>query len=441
MSALINGSRLKTGATGLLVLLLLVEATSYLASGKKPGLALVPISGAHAAEDDNVRRTPAMRQNIHQRFSRIRSLADQDKLDEALKALESVGSGSLNSYERAMRWNLEAFLHHQKDDLAKTAHAYRKVLEQPDLPLSLEQDALYSLARVESAREQYGSAFDALERWFDLKEKPGSQAYALKAQLLYQSQEWDQALAAIDQAIAAKKESGGGVKENWYLLKRGIHYQQDDYEGLKEVLKVLVRDFTKASYLKQLAAVYGELGATREQVAVLEAAYEKGYLEKESEFKRLSQLLASQDNPYKAALVLEKGIDRDIVKTHYKNLKRMGDNYLMAKEYEKALQVFERAAEKSDNGEIYFRMAQVSADLTNWAEAETYARKAVERGDFDQLGRAHVVHGLSLFNQDRFAEALQAFERARKFKETQNIAKQWHEYVNRQRKRHKELRS
>jgi len=70
-------------------------------------------------------------------------------------------------------------------------------------------------------RENYDEALTALGNWFDLKDKPGAQAYAMKAQLLYQNQDWDQALGAIDQAIDMQRAGEGEVRENWYLLKRG----------------------------------------------------------------------------------------------------------------------------------------------------------------------------------------------------------------------------
>jgi tetratricopeptide (TPR) repeat protein len=401
--------------------------------------ALLPVAQVSAGDDDNVRRTPAMRQNIHKHFSRIRDLADEGKLDQAFEALERLGEGNLNSYERAMRWNLAAFLHHQQDDIDGTARAYHKLLEQPELPLSLEQDTLYSLARAEMIRENYDEALTALGNWFDLKDKPGAQAYAMKAQLLYQNQDWDQALGAIDQAIDMQRAGEGEVRENWYLLKRGIHYQQNDYEGLRDVLEILVRDFTKASYLNQLSAVYGELGNTAEQLAVREAAYEKGYLDKESELVGLAQLLVSQDNPYKAAQVMRDGIDNGVVEATESNLKRMGDNYLLAKEYDEALAAFENAAKKTDNGELHLRMAQVSADLGRWEAAADYATIAIKRGDFERQGRAHVVSGVALFNQDRLSEALDAFAQARDFEDTENMADQWHDYVSREQQRRQAL--
>lgn len=401
--------------------------------------ALTPVAPAAAEDDDNVRKTPAMRQSIHKRFSRIRKLADDGKLDKAFESLDELGEGNLNSYERAMRWNLAAFLHHQEDDRDGVARAYQKLLEQPDLPLSLEQDTRYSLARVEMVRENYDEALESLESWFELKDKPGADAYAMKAQLLYQKEDWDEALASLDQAIEMRRDDDKEVAENWYLLKRGIHYNQDDYEGMRDVLEILVRDFTRKSYLNQLAAVYGELGNRSEQLSVTEAAYEKGYLDSESELIRFAQLLASQENPYKAARVMEQGIREEVIEPTFTNLKRMGDNYLMAKEYDQSLAAFEKAAPKSDDGKIYLRMAQVAADLGDWQEASDYAAKAIERGGFDDVGRAHVVRGLALYNQDRLDESLDSFANAKGFDDTEKAANQWHDYINRERKRRKEL--
>lgn len=403
------------------------------------GLAAALFSQAQAAKDDNVRRTPAMRQAVHKRFSRIRQLADNDKLDKAFEVWERMDPANLNSYERAMRWNLAAFLHHQKDDRGAIARAYRKLLNESDIPLSLEQDTWYSLAKVEMVRERYGAAMDALDEWFALKDDPGANAYALKAQLQYRQENWGQSLAAINQAIRTRREGEGDVAENWYLLKRGILYQQEDYQGLAQVLEVLVRQYPQKSYLMQLSSVYGELDKPREQLAVREAAYEKGYLEKESGLVSLAQLMASQDSPYKAAQVMRQGIDSGNIEANSDNLERMGDHFLMAKEYDEAITAFQQAARKTNEGQLHLRMAQVAADLGRWEQAGAYAATAIERGGFDRLGRAHVVRGLALYHQDRFGESLRAFKQGRRFEATQKMASQWHDYVEREQKRRQQL--
>ena len=394
---------------------------------------------AHAEKGDNIRRTPAMRQNVHKRFSRIRQLVDNDNLDKAFEVWEQMDPASLNSYERAMRWNLAAFLHHQKGDNEAIANAYRQLLEESDIPLSLEQDTWYSLARVEMVQGSYDAAMKALDEWFALQEEPGANAYALKAQLHYRQENWSESLDAINKAIQIRRDSEDDVSENWYLLKRGVLYQQEDYEGLARVLEILVREYPKESYLMQLSSVYGELDQPEKQLAVREAAYEKGYLDEESELVGLAQLMAFQDSPYKGAQVLHDGINNGRIEATRENLERMGDNFLMAKEYEEAINAFKRAASKSQDGGLHLRMAQIAADLGNWEQAEQYAATAVERGDFDRLGRAHVIRGLALYHLERFSQSLQALEQARGFEDTRKMASQWHNYVEREQKRRQQL--
>lgn len=396
-------------------------------------------SQAHAEEEDNVRRTPAMRQSTHKRFSRIRELSDNDRLDKAFEVWERMDPSGLNSYERAMRWNLAAFLHHQQEDHGAIANAYGELLKESDIPLSLEQDTWYSLARVEMVRERYDAAMDALNEWFALQEEPGADAYAMKAQLHYRQENWASSLTAINQAIQTRSQSDGEVSKNWYLLKRGVLYQQEDYPGLARVLETLVREYPEKSYLMQLSSVYGELGQPAKQLAVREAAYEKGYLEKGSELVGLAQLLASQDSPYKAAQVLREGIDQGRIEATTDNLERMGDNFLVAKEYDKAIDAFSQAASNTDSGKLHLRMAQIAADLGNWEDAEAYAATAVERGGFDRLGRAHVVQGLALYHLERFSQSLQALKQGRRFDETQKMASQWHDYVQKEKNRREQL--
>lgn len=405
-----------------------------------PGLtALLPVSVAQAREDNNVRNTPAMREGTYRRFTRVRDLADEGEMDRAFDALETLDMDSLNSYERAMRWNLAAFLHYQNEDLKATANAYGQLLKEPELPISLEQDTRYSLARVHTSLENYDKAIEALDGWFAMKEEPGADAYALKAQLHFRQEQWSPAEEAINQAIALRREDSREVAENWYLLKRGIHYQQQDYVALKSVLQVLVREYGKKDYLMQLSAVYGELDQPEAQLAVREAAYEKGYLETENELIGLAQMMASENSPYKAARVIEKALEAGQVDPEYKHVKRMGDYYLMAKEYEEAMSAFARAAEKREDGELHLRMAQVALDLGDWPQAAGHAAEAINRGGFEKVGQAFMVQGLAHFNLENYDQSLDALRQARQHEDTANSGKQWFDYVRREQERHQEL--
>jgi nicotinic acid phosphoribosyltransferase len=106
------------------------------------------------------------------------------------------------------------------------------------------------------------------------------------------------------------------------------------------------------------------------------AAHAKDFLDKESEYLALAQLLLLNQNPYWAAEVLVSGqkkivtrtetvIDKvtkeetkvektgPVVRNNEKNLKLLADSWRMAQEIDKAIPVLERAAKMSKEGKSY----------------------------------------------------------------------------------------
>lgn len=428
------------GAVFVLTVILLFAGPALVGGG-----AVVTAGGAYAAESDgkdNVRRTPSMRQNVFDKLERARDKADQGEYEKAQKILDSLLNGSgLNSYERAMAWNLKAYVYYGRDQYSQTARAYRKVLEQDNLPRSLEQNTLYSLTKLYLVQEQYKKALPIINRWFSLVENPGAEAWILKGQIHYQMGDYQKALEPIRKAIALGEKSEGKPAENWYLLARAVYYQLNDYEGLRDVLSALVRYYPKRQYWIQLAAVYGELGQSKKQVAALETAYEQGLFEKESDYTMLARQFLNQDVPYKAARVLKQGLEKKVVEANAENLRLLADAWIMAKEDAKAVAAMERAAAKADTGEMHLRLAQIQLGRGGYAKALEAAKRALEKGGLDRPDRALVVKGLALFNLDKLDAARVAFREARSYEKSRETAKQWLSYIEREAKRKKQLRS
>ena len=73
------------------------------------------------------------------------------------------------------------------------------------------------------------------------------------------------------------------------------------------IYEILVNLYPKKLYFIQLGGVYGQLGRERDYMITLKAAHAKDFLDKESEYKALAQLLLLNKNPYWAAEVLISG--------------------------------------------------------------------------------------------------------------------------------------
>lgn len=382
----------------------------------------------------DTRRTAAMRDGVYQDLAEARELADQEQFAEAMELLERMmARKGLNDYERGMSLNFRAYVHYAQQDYDGAIAAYREILALPEAPESLITQTLYSLAQMYFVTERYAQALGPLERWFRLTDEPGASAWVMLGQAYYQLERLDQARRAVEEAVGLAEAGGGAARQNWYLLLRAIYYAQEDYDALLAVMKKLVEQHPgKGDYWVQLAAVYGELGREKEQLATLWAAYEAAFVTRERDLVSLAQLLLSNKAPYKAALVLESGLDEGLVAPDGRNLKMLADAWILAKEHERAVQALQRAAEISGDGDLYLRLAQVQLDRDAFAESVAAARESIARGGLERPGTAHVVMGLALYNLDRLDEAREAFRQARAMAESEEIARQWLAYLERE---------
>ena len=140
------------------------------------------------------------------------------------------------------------------------------------------------------------------------------------------------------------------------------------------IYEILVNLYPKKTYFIQLGGAYGtQLGRERDYMITLKTAYQKDFLDKESEYLALAQLLLLNKNPYWAAEVLVSGqnkmitiVDEEteeekivpVVKDTEKNLKLLADSWRMAQEIDKAIPVLEKAAEMSKDGKVLCSFGQ-----------------------------------------------------------------------------------
>lgn len=415
--------------------------SSRLIAGIVAACLLAPVAWQTAAAQDQrqadvkTKRTPSMRENVYKQINRARDAAEQEDFATAMKDLEGLLDSNLNSYEAAMAYNLVAYIEYSRDNYQAAMKAYEQVLAQEALPESLRKNTLYSLGQIQVASERYADAVQTLRRWFALEDSPRANAYILLGQALFQLERYDEALDPIQTAVRMTREEGGEVRENWLLLLRAIHYSQENYARLRDVLKDLIASYPKREYWSQLSAVYGELGERKKQLATMESAYDQGLLESAADYRNLAQLLLSGDVPYKAARVLNEAFDKGILEEDVQNLRTLADAWMLAKEYDRAESALGQAAGMADDGELYLRLAQIHAEQAEWSQALEAARNALNRGDIDRPDQARVIEGLSLYNTDRLEEAKAAFGRAARYEESQAVARQWRSYIEREQER------
>jgi tetratricopeptide (TPR) repeat protein len=302
-------------------------------------------------------------------------------------------------------------------------------LQQPELPEGLQQSTLKTMAQLQFTIEEYDAALETVRRLMAIVPEPSADVYMLLGQALFQKADYRGALEPINTAIDMYKEQGRTPAENWLLLLRVCYYELNDFPSMIDVLKELILYYPKDTYLLTLAGVYSELGDTKKQLALVEALYEEGMLDNPTHIVNLANLYLLHETPYKAAVVLEREMARDIVPSDVRNLRLLSQAWYTAREDEKAIPPLRRAAELSRDGELYVRLAQSHINLEEWDQAAEAIETGLRLGGITREDTANILLGMALFNQKKLSLARNAFERALGDQRSRRTAQQWIAYV------------
>lgn len=409
------------------------------------GLVMTGIS-VNAAEKkrQKTRKTPAMRERVYSQLARAQKLADENKADEGLAVLDRVKSRieQINSYEKAMLWNFYGFIYYGQNDTKSAITSFEKVVEQKSIPLSLELSTLYSLAQLQMSSEKYQKTIDYLERWSQVKDAPlDNNGLVLQANAFYALKDYQSAEIAISKVVADTTQQGKIPKENWLVLKRALHYELKQTQQMIVMSEQLVRHYSKAKYWIELSNIYGENEQTANQLAVMEAAYQQGFVTKKIDIQTLAQLYFSNGAPYKSAKLLSKSLEDGIVLENIKILNYLAQAWMSAKEVEKAIPVLKRAAKLSKSGNLDAKLAEAYIQLEQWGNVIEAGMNARSKGDLDNPGSVYIAIGMAHFNLKQYSKAIDSFNLAKSQTSQKKVAEQWIRYAEKEKNKYQQLNS
>ena len=359
----------------------------------------------------------------------------------------------LKSYDRSVMWNAWAYVYFSSEKYTQAMDAYRKLIAEPEVTIPLRTGALLSLGQLYMVQEDYERGIQYVLQWQKEIEKVTAQSYALLGQAYFSLEDYKKSLSSIETAIKLAEEEGYKPRENWYVIMAANISEMKSEIGEKESLRrqlpiyeILVNLYPKKLYFIQLGGVYGQLGRERDYMITLKAAHAKDFLDKESEYKALAQLLLLNKNPYWAAEVLISGqkkmitiVDEEteeekivpVVKDTEKNLKLLADSLRMAQEIDRAIPVLEKSASMSKDGESYVLLGNLYLSEDRINEAVASIKKGLEKGKIKNLSQVYLTLGQAYFELQEFEEAKKNFRIAArdKKKKIKTQANNWIKYT------------
>jgi tetratricopeptide (TPR) repeat protein len=385
---------------------------------------------------------------------------DMETVIEILTELRN-NQAELKSYDRSVMWNSWGYVYFSDGKYDQAMQSYENVINEPEVTLPIRNAALFTLAQLNLVKENYTKGIELILQWMDQVETVTAQSWSLLGQAYFQQGNYKKAMSSMKTAVSMAEEEGYKPKENWYVLLAACISELKKEIGEKKALlqqldiyEILVNLYPKKLYFIQLGGTYGQLGREKDYMITLKAAHAKDFLDKESEYLALAQLLLLNQNPYWAAQVLVSGQKKivtytetitdkstgketkiektgPVVRSNEKNLKLLADSWRMAQEIEKAIPVLAQAAKLSKDGKSYVLLGNLYLAEDKLNEAVDSIKKGLKKGKIDKLSQVHLTLGQAYFELQKFEDAKKQFRIAArdKDKKVKTTANNWIKYT------------
>lgn len=420
-------------------------------------LAIVPVSGislsglgvsdalAQSSEQQKpkkrkTRRARTVGQTVARKLGAVGTLMEEKDYVGAMVELDKLLARKINDYERGRVHYYRGYVFSDQGDYKNAILAYEAVLGLKDLPTKFEDQIRFQLAQLNFAEGRYRKSLRLLDDWMQYQETPSIQSYKIKGQAHYALEEYKQALVPLETAIRRTRELGKPVRENMWGLIKTVYREMGNLKKVREILEILIINYPpKASYWLELAFSYGELGLMDKELAAIEMAYIQGFLVKENHQIGLAQRYMNAEAPIKAAWVMSKGLDDELIEGAKKTFDVYSQALVQAREYRDAEKPLEQAAKLSDDGELYLRLGSVYAERDNWSGAISALRRGLQKG-LKRPDHGHMQLGRAYYNAERLKDARSEFVKARKDKRSRKDATTWIKYLDGEIERRRKLK-
>ena len=378
--------------------------------------------GAGAGAHDQRVRTE-IDHDTGKRMAGAMKALEEERYDEAREILSHLNPSRLNEFERARVEQVQANIDQAQGRYAEAREHLKGAVASGGLNEEEAKTARMQIAQFSLAQQNWAQAVDDLQDWFAHTKEPTAQAYYLLAAAYYQQQNYEYALTPAAKAIELSEKP----QENWLQLLLALRIMREEYEEAVPILKRLVSEYPqKKAYWTQLTSVYAALGQYENATATMQLAYDNGLLTEDQEIRRLAELLIHSGIPRRAAQLLDTAIEKQKrFQNDPKTYELLGNCWVAAREYKKAIGPLTRAAELSETGDGYVRLAEVQIQLEDWSRASESLQSGIKKGGLERVGHAQLLLGIAFYNRKNPQAARSWLEQARADDDTRSQADAW----------------
>ena len=335
---------------------------------------------------------------------------DFAKAENVLNKMKS--DSSLTESDKAQMYYYFAYIDSVNDDLKSAKQNYMKFLSIEESDPRLKSNVISMLGQLSYAEGSFKTAIDYMEQWISMEANPSSLGFDIIAASYWQLKDKKKALKFSERALCVAKANKSKPKESTYNLLVALYNENERVNDMLPLFEELVRFYPKKRYWTQLSGVYGELKQEDNQLSALEAAHDQRLLDKETEYVSLYQLLMRAEAPLKAARAIEYGIQNEFVEENEKHLKYLAQGWHLAQELDKAEPVYEKAAKKSKEGELYIFLGQIYLATDRYKKAKQALQLGLKKGKLKDPVTVNILLGQVAYELQDFEDATKFFRTA-----------------------------
>lgn len=349
---------------------------------------------------------------------------NNDLIDDALEILLEITAK--DGYDRAFADNFIGKMLAGKDGEGEKALKYLSgSVKDKQLNDSEHAGTLRLVGDLSMQEKKYAEAVQWYEKWMAFTCKSDPDIYTRMAQAYYESKQLPKMIEPADKAIALYKKPN----KNPYVLKLTSYYERKMYKETVDVSEILVKTFPEnKEWWIRLGFFYMLVENYPKALSTFEMSYEQGYLSKKSEIKALIQLYATNEIPYKAAILMEKYMKSGLIEKDESNLSNLANSWHQAREYKKAGAYYGQAAKMASDPDLYRKQGILLLSAEDYKGAIKALELALEN-NADQKGRIHIALMEANIYVGNFRKAHTHAKEAKKFKNTARNARAWEPYI------------
>lgn len=395
-------------------------------------MAQVKAKNKHAGEQ---RKFPNVSESFGKKISEAANYLqpqDESVKPDPRKAMQllnemDANKAKANAYELVLLYQYTGYAHLGTENYAKAIESFNKMLAQtPNMPVATEASTIRIVGQLYSQMDNPKKALETLLKWTEYADTIKPEDSYMFSTLYYQIEDTQNALLNVNEAVKNQEATGKIPAESWYVLQRGLYFDKEDYKSGLVVLEKLIKNYPKAQYWKQLSQVYYVVERPKDSLHALETCYLMGGLTTDKDVIRLASMYLEEEVPYKAAKVLKKGIYTDkLIEPNAKNLKLLADSLRLAQNAKESLVEYEKAAEKSTDGDLIIGLAQAYLATDQYKEASKWGRQALKSGGLKRVDHANLTVAQAEFELKNFDEAVKFFKAAGKDERSAKVSEQW----------------